>query len=507
MSGGITGLTPAALSFTANSVLGNFVGVTAAGAGDFYTIDVQFAAAPEPSGFLLASMGLITVAALRWRRTRRAFVAACVIVSALGGWCVFGNDRAAAAELKAGVARVDLTPPLELNAPLGGYGERMNRPAEGIHDRIFAKALVLADGKQKFAVVTVDIVGLPPPLKATLVDRLSGGWTKEQIMLLPSHSHTSIEMNAINPANTFQVPQLGIYNARVYEFVMERLVQVIQNAERQLVGVSIGTSSIAIDGWNRNRRNGPVIDKELTVTRVDTTEGKPLAVLVNFTAHPTFMSGEDMLFSGDWPGHLQRTLESLIGEGVTAMYYNGAEGDQAPIGRPDAGTSRWERAERYGRDLGIVTWKQWQQTKTQPNVAFAYHLHTILLPERTWHPDFMKTGGAEYGLSEKLFKEMLPVMFPSQAESVSLRLGDLLIVGISGEMAASLGLKIKLEAGRITGAAHPVIGGLADVWLSYMLPAEEYRKGGYESSVSFYGEKLGDTMVAGAIAGVGEMKR
>ena len=83
-------------------------------------------------------------------------------------------------------------------------------------------------------------------------------------------------------------------------------------------------------------------------------------MLVNFTAHPTFMYGEDMLFSGDWPGHLQRTIESLVGEGVTAMYYNGAEGDQAPHGRPDAGSSRWERAERYGRDLGIVAWKQWQ---------------------------------------------------------------------------------------------------------------------------------------------------
>ena len=74
-------------------------------------------------------------------------------------------------------------------------------------------------------------------------------------------------------------------------------------------------------------------------------------------------------------------------------------------------------------------------------------------------------------------------------------------------MAASLGMKIKSEAKRITGAAHPTIGGLADVWISYMLPADEYRKGGYESSVSFYGETLGDTVVAGAIAGVGEMKK
>jgi len=426
---------------------------------------------------------------------------------AAGGAWIGVNPRASAAELKAGVARVDLTPPLDMPTPLGGYGERMNRPAEGIHDRIFAKALVVSDGKQKFALVTVDIVGFPPAFKPALVGQLAGGWTKDQIMLLPSHSHTSIEMNAINPANTFQVPQIGIHSQRLFEFVLQKLVSVVQDAEKQLVPVSIGTSGISIDGWNRNRRNGPVTDKELTITRVDAAQGKPLAVLVNFTAHPTFMSGEDMLFSGDWPGHLQRTMESLIGEGVTAMYYNGAEGDQAPNGRPDAGSSRWERAERFGRDLGIVAWQQWQKTETKPNIAFAYHLHTIALPERTWHPDFMKTGGAEYGLSEKLFKEMLPVMFPTQIDNISLRLGELLVVGVPGEMAASLGLKIKSEAGRLTGAKHPVIGGLADAWISYMLPAEEYRRGGYESSVSFYGETLGDTIVAGAIAGAGEMAR
>lgn len=411
-----------------------------------------------------------------------------------------------AGELTAGVARADLTPPLDYHVPLGGYGERMNRPAEGVHDRIFAKALVLAEGRQKFALLTVDIVGFPPTLKPELVERLGAGWSAGQIMLLPSHSHTSIEMNAINPLNTFQIPQLGIYNARVHEFVVQRLVEVVQQAEKQLEKVSIGTSQSQIEGWNRNRRGGAVTDNALTVTRVDTAQGRPLAVLVNFTAHPTFMSGEDMLFSGDWPGHLQRTIESLA-DGATAMYYNGAEGDQAPQGRANAGDSRWERAERYGRDLGIVAWKQWQSTKAAPSVQFAFHSHAIALPERTWHPDFMKTGGAEYGLSEELFKKMLPVLFPAQADSIALRLGDLLIVGIPGEMAASLGLKIKSEAGKASGAKFPVIGGLADQWISYMLPAEEYRRGGYESSVSFYGETLGEVMVQGAIVGVREMAK
>ena len=82
--------------------------------------------------------------------------------------CAFGTALTVghAAELRAGVARVDLTPPLELNAPLGGYGERMNRPAEGVHDRIFAKAWSSLMADRKFALVTVDIVGLSADVEA-----------------------------------------------------------------------------------------------------------------------------------------------------------------------------------------------------------------------------------------------------------------------------------------------------------------------------------------------------
>ena len=42
---------------------------------------------------------------------------------------------------------------VQLSKALGGYGERMNRPAEGVHDRIFAKALVLFDGQQLLAII------------------------------------------------------------------------------------------------------------------------------------------------------------------------------------------------------------------------------------------------------------------------------------------------------------------------------------------------------------------
>jgi hypothetical protein len=326
-------------------------------------------------------------------------------------------------------------------------------------------------------------------------------------MLLPSHSHTAIEMNALNPNNVLKIPQIGIHDPALYEFMLKNLVDVILRAEQKLQPVVMGSSSQRISGWNRNRRvAGGVTDDELTVTRIDTVSGQPLAVLVNFAAHPTFMSEKEMLFSGDWPGCLQRAVEAAVGHGVMAMYYNGAQGDQSPVSRPDSGASPWERSERFGMELGLLAAEQHSKISTQRDVAFDYHLQSIKLPERSWHPDFMSTGGKEYGLSEAVMGELLKRMCPEQTTSGSLRIGDLVIVGIPGEMAAELGLQIKARTNAITGARHAAIGGLANEWISYILTAESYiQGGGYEASVSFYGPELGDRIMKGALEGVSHL--
>jgi hypothetical protein len=156
--------------------------------------------------------------------------------------------------------------------------------------------------------------------------------------------------------------------------------------------------------------------------------------------------------------------------------------------------------------MGIIAWRAWEKTQPQEVTAFGYHTETIVLPERQSHPDFMKTGGAEYGLNEEKMKDFLARLVPEQTHSTCLRLGNLVILGVPGEMAAQLGLEAKSKARQITGATCVTIGGLADEWISYVLPAEEYRKGGYEASMSFYGETLGSTLVEGVIRGARGLK-
>ena len=187
------------------------------------------------------------------------------------------------------------------------------------------------------------------------------------------------------------------------------------------------------------------------------------------------------------------------------MFYNGAEGDQSPTPPAEAG-SRWERAERYGREMGIEAWRVWQETRPREVKVFGYHTESITLPQRTWHPDFMKTGGAEYGLKETMMQSFLDHLQPTRTRSTGFRMGDLVILGVPGEMAAQLGMEVKAQAREITGAGSVTIGGLADEWVSYILPAAEYRQGGYEASVSFYGETLGTTLIDGVVRAAAGLK-
>jgi len=399
--------------------------------------------------------------------------------------------------LTAHAARIDITPPVGMKYTLGGYGERMNKPAESIHDRIFAKAIVFKNGNKKYAIITLDILALPSNVKSDLVMRLSGaGWGMENLMLLPSHSHGSLEMAALNSKNLLNNPQIGIFQPELLEFLLNKITILIKDADRDYQTVKIATQSKFIKGLNRNRRNDPEIDNELTVTRIDCTDGRPLAVLVNWTAHPTFLDSEDMMVSAEWPGYLQNELEKLIGNNINVLYYNGAEGDQSPVF--DNNMNRYEKAEAYGRLMGQKSFELYRMIIPEVVNEFYSTYNTIRLPEQKAHPSFMKTGGAEYGLDESSIKSVMKMLGPSEVGLGAIRLGKLIIAGVPGEMTAVLGLQLKTELKK-GDIKYVTVGGLANEWISYILSIDQYMHGeGYESSVSFYGPDLG-SYIRGAI--------
>lgn len=404
----------------------------------------------------------------------------------------------AAEPLLAGLAVSNVTPdPQKYHVPLGGYGARQNAPAEGIHDYALAKALVLQQGDRKFAFVTSDLLGIARSLRDEVLARIAEtGITSDTLMLTASHCHSSTEMNAMNRANVFNNPAIGIFDESLLAFTADRIAEAIVAAMQTMQPVKFGATSLRISGMNRNRRGDPMVDDEMTVARVDSLEGKPLAVLINWTAHPTFMNETVMQISAGWPGYLQREVETFMGGDVLCMYTNGAVGDISTQGAE--GPSPFARAEDYGRKLAVKALAAIPAIETEADVAMRYSMAVLDLPERKAPPALLDSAGPEYGLTPENIETLVKTMSPETSYLGILKLGGLLAVAIPGEMTSSLGLDIK-AALRAEGVLHPVIVGLGNEWISYILPSEEYHQGGYEPGVSFYGDQLGPVVVAQAI--------
>src|SRR3954466_2429748 len=73
-----------------------------------------------------------------------------------------------AESLKAGAAKVDITPPI--GYPMWGYGARHDAPSLGTLDPLRARALVLATDEERIALVSLDL-GRAPTRQSTAAIR------------------------------------------------------------------------------------------------------------------------------------------------------------------------------------------------------------------------------------------------------------------------------------------------------------------------------------------------
>jgi neutral ceramidase len=409
--------------------------------------------------------------------------------------------------LQAGAARASINP-LEENIPtqLGGYGEREGKPATGTHDTIYAKAAVfLFDGK-KSAVVSLDVCHAPRCLVEESIAKAGiEGLTYENTIMSSTHTHAGLEGMSMDKRNIANNPNLGIFDARVLEFVSGRIAKALKDADAALRPVTAGSAVEALLGMNCNRRHdGAPTDPDMTVARFDdSATGKPYIVYVNYTAHGTIMTPEIMEVSGGWPGVMQRTVEEIVGNGAMCMYSNGAEGDVAPTGY--TGGSRFEMAEQYGIRAGLAAGRIAEAIATVPVNEFRVASHWVKLPKQTPSPDFMKDAGDEYKIDEKMLGLLLGILFPKEAPMYAWRVNDFGLVAFPGEPITAIGLATKQRM-REAGVTHPAVASLTNDLIGYILTEDEYKQGGYEATASFYGPGLGALMMDEAAATAGMLK-
>jgi len=197
------------------------------------------------------------------------------IIGVLIGWAITAG-AARAGELKAGAAKVEITPPT--GYAMWGYGSRHDQPSEGVLDALHARALVLAAGSEKIAIVSLDL-GRPPTRQSTAAIRARiKGAGIEHVFLVASHTHHGpvLELDDWPDAKQSYVRQLE-----------QKLADLILEADKALKPARLGVASKEVP-LNRNRhskRDDKPVDRELLVLRLEAADGKARALKVPDSMH------------------------------------------------------------------------------------------------------------------------------------------------------------------------------------------------------------------------------
>jgi hypothetical protein len=253
----------------------------------------------------------------------------------------------------------------------GGYGAR-TRPAEGIHDDLYARAVVLApDGAGPMAaVVSLDIVSVPHDVAAAarrLASALSG-IPAGNIALCASHTHGGPLTRGNAGA---AAPQPDDDYLRVLEKIVAGAVAAAAR-DLQPVALRLGRGQAAFHVNRRLRSSsetlmrpnpdGP-IDRDVVVLRLDPAGGpehppdapSPLAVLFRFTCHATAMGAQNYRFTADYPGAAAAFVERAYGGQTTALFLQGCTGDIRPrLVDAEGGfrSATWPELAAIGREVG-----------------------------------------------------------------------------------------------------------------------------------------------------------
>lgn len=235
--------------------------------------------------------------------------------------------------LKAGFARVDVTPMLGID--IAGYFKQ--RIADGVLDTLDAIALAVEAGGEKALLIVVDHCGLDKEYLDKYRDMITEktGLPREAIMITVTHTHTG---PCLVPGTTDPL-QLE-YGVFLGHRVADAAAAAIEDLKPAKMGIAVGTAPniafirryIMKDGsikTNPGVNNPDIVksagdtDERVNVIRFNRGEGDDI-VLVNFGCHPDVVGGNKI--SADWPKFLRTTVEKAI-DGSKCLYINGAQGD------------------------------------------------------------------------------------------------------------------------------------------------------------------------------------
>ena len=277
-----------------------------------------------------------------------------------------------AAELTAGVARVEITPPVGF--VMGGYAARKG-PSTGVHDPLFATVLLLKADGVSVALVSCDLRSFPSEY---ILTQARARKLADHVLLAVTHNHSG--------PMTWEDQSWPSKDRSWFAETEQKILRAIEAASKKMFPARLATDfgeiylghnrrKVEADGkvtmlW-RNAEKLPTspLDPTIGVIRVDDATGKPRAVLVNYACHAVVLGPDNRMLSADYPGYLARRIEQEF-PGALCLFTQGGAGDINPyLDKQPVDQNGFGEAEKMGQALANEAIKVAKRMKPPANAS------------------------------------------------------------------------------------------------------------------------------------------
>lgn len=467
--------------------------------------------------------------------------AAAATASLLGG-----APSTQAAPLQAGAAAVDITP---RDFPLQIRGSFNPPPVSEVHDPLFVRAIVLADGDTTVAIAVVDscMVAREELDRAKAIAEKASGIPAARQMIGSTHTHSAPFSNAQH-----QTPQEIAYQKQLIDGIAAAIVQAHANLQPASVGwggrdlpdevfnrrwfLKEGTMPANPFGetdelvkMNPGALNPDLVhpaagtDPEVSILSVRDAKRKPLALLANYSLHYVGGIGGSVI-SADYFGEFARIMPTRLGapESFVALLSNGTSGDinNISFSKPRPPRQPFEQIRLVATKVADTAWFA---ERDIPEYLGDVKLGMV---EREVALKMRVPTGEQISRSEEILKmagedeKKLPRLAKSYAERIlklakegetmpiklqALRIGDLVIASVPFETFVEIGLELKARSPFADTFTIELANGAG----GYLPTPRQHALGGYETwlSTNKVQKDSSEIIVANLLEMFGELKK
>lgn len=401
--------------------------------------------------------------------------------------------------VQAGVSRVTITPPVGVY--LIGFAGRAGG-SRAVRDDLYATALAVSDGVTEALIVSCDLLIMHHDLVRRVRQEASArtGVPGENMLFCATHTHSgppTCTYPDSPPMLQAYVDNLAALLAGAIQVAHDRLAPARFACGHGEARIGVNRRLTRPDGVTVIAANpaGP-LDPEVGVLRVDTADGRPLAVVVNHACHPVVLGSDSNVVSADWPSAMRRVVEQA--SGAKCLFLQGACADVNPL--PGEPTDREDVLERLGTEVGGQVIAAWARAEPQAADTVRVAGERLLVP--LWRasqyereaPALVELVEAGCESSRNVLRARLDASTPWTPEVAgagdgqrlavevqAIRIGEAAVAAAAGEIFVETGLAVKRRSPTMNTMFAAYSNGLG----GYFPLPEDYPRGGYEVDESY----------------------